>query len=113
MKTCFLWVNDANEPALALYDGLGYRFDGRRAVELTKGMEVSAEQIKQIVENVNPSALNSDGLIEEGALDSLDIVTLVLQEAFGISIDVCYITPENFSNIDAMAAFLRKAQSEG
>lgn len=37
VKTCFLWVNDANEPALALYDGLGYRFDGRRAVELTKG----------------------------------------------------------------------------
>lgn len=78
-------------------------------------MEVSAEQIKQIVENVNPSALNSDGLIEEGALDSLDIVTLVadFEEAFGISIDVCYITPENFSSIDAMAAFLGKAQSEG
>ncbi|WP_124060545.1 N-acetyltransferase [Gordonibacter sp. Marseille-P4307] len=38
VKTCFLWVNDANEPALALYDGLGYRFDGRRAVELTKGI---------------------------------------------------------------------------
>ncbi len=38
VKTRFLWVNDANEPALALYDGLGYRFDGRRAVELTKGI---------------------------------------------------------------------------
>ncbi|AJC11360.1 hypothetical protein JI75_00205 [Berryella intestinalis] len=38
VKTRFLWVNDANEPALALYDDLGYRFDGRRAVELTKGI---------------------------------------------------------------------------
>ncbi|WP_052241459.1 acyl carrier protein [Berryella intestinalis] len=77
-------------------------------------MEISTEQIKQIVENVNPSALNSDGLIEEGALDSLDIVTLVadFEEAVGASIDVSYITPENFSSIEAMAAFLKKAQGE-
>ncbi|MFA7575576.1 MAG: acyl carrier protein [Arcobacteraceae bacterium] len=48
--------------------------------------------------------------IEEGMLDSLDIVTLVagLDEKFSISIDGSDINPENFTKIDSIVNLLRK-----
>ena len=48
--------------------------------------------------------------IEEGMLDSFDLVTLVseLDNAFGISIDGVDILPENFSSVDAIANLLVK-----
>lgn len=48
--------------------------------------------------------------IEEGMLDSFDLVTLVseLDSTFGISIDGVDILPENFSSVDAIAKLLTK-----
>ncbi len=48
--------------------------------------------------------------IEEGMLDSFDIVTLVsdLDNSFGISIDGMDIIPENFSSIDAIIHLLKR-----
>jgi len=48
--------------------------------------------------------------IEEGLLDSFDIVNLVttLDETFGISIDGVDIVPENFSSIDSILELLSK-----
>jgi acyl carrier protein len=48
--------------------------------------------------------------IENGMLDSFDIITLVstLDETFGISIDGVDILPENFSSIDRIIALLEK-----
>lgn len=48
--------------------------------------------------------------IEEGMLDSFDLVTLVseLDNTFGISIDGVDILPENFSSVNAIAALLVK-----
>ena len=48
--------------------------------------------------------------IDEGMLDSFDLVTLVseLDNTFGISIDGVDILPENFSSVDAIAALLVK-----
>ena len=48
--------------------------------------------------------------IEEGMLDSFDLITLVsqLDNTFGISIDGVDILPENFSSVDAIAALLVK-----
>jgi acyl carrier protein len=53
-------------------------------------------------ENVN--------FIEEGMLDSFDVVSLVsmLDESFGISIDGVDIVPENFSSLDAIMKLLKK-----
>jgi acyl carrier protein len=53
-------------------------------------------------ENVN--------FIEEGMLDSFDIVNLVteLDEKFGTSIDGVDIIPENFSSLDSICALLNK-----
>lgn len=48
--------------------------------------------------------------IEEGMLDSFDIVALVseLDTAYGISIDGMDILPENFSSVAAIEALLVK-----
>lgn len=48
--------------------------------------------------------------IEEGMLDSFDLITLVneLDKAFGISIDGVDILPENFCSVDAITNLLIK-----
>jgi len=52
----------------------------------------------------------SSNFIEEGMLDSFDIISLVasLDEEFGISIDGTEILPENFSNVDGIYELLIK-----
>ena len=52
----------------------------------------------------------ASNFIEEGMLDSFDIVSLVasLDEEFGISIDGIEILPENFSNVDSIFQLLIK-----
>ncbi len=49
-------------------------------------------------------------LIEEGMLDSFDIVNLVseLDSTFGISIDGVDILPENFATVDAIKSLVVK-----
>ena len=48
--------------------------------------------------------------IEEGMLDSYDVVSLVdeFENRFGIRIDGLDILPENFSSVDRIAALLKK-----
>lgn len=48
--------------------------------------------------------------IEEGMLDSFDVVNLVdeLDSTFGISIDGIDIIPENFASIEAIINLLQK-----
>ena len=49
--------------------------------------------------------------LEQGMLDSFDVVSLVtaLDEEFGISIDGIDILPENFASIDSIVALLTKS----
>lgn len=48
--------------------------------------------------------------IEEGMLDSFDVINLVttLDEQFGISIDGMDVLPENFASIEKIEALLKK-----
>ena len=71
------------------------------------------EQIIKILTEHRPEFdFTQEGMdfIEEGMLDSFDLVTLVseLDTTFGISIDGVDILPENFSSVDAIAALLVK-----
>lgn len=71
------------------------------------------EQIVKILTELCPEFdFTQEGVdfIEEGMLDSFDLVTLVseLDSTFGISIDGVDILPENFSSVDAIAALLVK-----
>lgn len=71
------------------------------------------EQIIKILTELRPEFdFTQEGVnfIEEGMLDSFDIVNLVseLDATYGISIDGVDILPENFSTVDAIVALLVK-----
>jgi acyl carrier protein len=52
----------------------------------------------------------SDDFIEDGLLDSFDVVTLVsdIEKNYGISIEGVDILPENFRNIAAIKTLLQR-----
>lgn len=52
--------------------------------------------------------------IEEGMLDSFDVVSLVseLEEAFGVLIDGTEILPENFSTVASIEALVNKSKKK-
>ena len=70
------------------------------------------EKIIKILSEIRPEFdfTGSANFIEEGMLDSFDVVSLVtaLDEEFSISIDGMDIKPENFSSVQNIAALLMK-----
>ena len=71
-------------------------------------MKPIAEILKEIRPEFDFTASND--FMADGMLDSFDMVTLVaaLDKTFGISIPGTEIVPENFQNIGAIEALLRK-----
>lgn len=70
------------------------------------------ENILAILQDVRPDAdfVSSANFIDDGLLDSFDVVTLVteLDKKFSTSIDGRDIIPENFKNLDSIKALLIK-----
>ena len=70
------------------------------------------EKVLEILSNIRPEFDFTEDVnfIEDGMLDSFDVVTLVsdLDTTFGISIDGVDIVPENFSSVDAIINLLKK-----
>lgn len=65
-----------------------------------------------ILKQIRPEAdyVTSQNFLEDGLLDSFDLVTLVseLDKAYGISIAGTEIVPENFQNLATIRALLGK-----
>ena len=71
------------------------------------------EQIIKILTELRPEFdFTQEGInfIEEGMLDSFDMVNLVseLDSTFGISIDGVDILPENFATVESIEQLLKK-----
>lgn len=70
------------------------------------------QQIINILQEIRPEFdfTQDINFIEEGMLDSFDIVSLVttLDEKYGISIDGMDIIPENFATIESIRDLLIK-----
>jgi acyl carrier protein len=70
------------------------------------------EQIIAILTELRPEFdfTQSENFIDDGMLDSFDVVTLVttLDEKFSISISGTDILPENFESVEKIEALLRK-----
>lgn len=71
------------------------------------------EKIIAILNDLRPefSFTEDVDFIEEGMLDSFDIVSLVdeLEEGFGIKIQGIDVIPSNFSTVDKIIALLKKS----
>lgn len=74
------------------------------------------EQIIKILTELRPEFDFNQNVdfIEEGMLDSFDVVNLVseLDSTFGISIDGVDILPENFASVEAIENLLIKNRAE-
>ena len=70
------------------------------------------DKIKEVLENIRPEFdfADSDNFLEDGLLDSFDLITLVssLDQTFEISIEGTEMTPENFQNINAIEKLVQK-----
>lgn len=72
------------------------------------------EELMEILEQLRPDVdfENETGLIDNGILDSFDIVSLVgeLNEAFDIEIQPNDLIPENFNSAQAILELVEKLQ---
>lgn len=70
------------------------------------------EKIINILKDIRPEYDFTENVnfIDEGMLDSFDVVTLVstLDDDFNISIDGIDILPENFASVEKIMELLRK-----
>lgn len=74
------------------------------------------EKMLTILRNVRPDVdfENEKKLIDEGILDSFDIIAIVgdFNETFEIDIDVDDLEPDNFNSIEAMMELIVRLQTE-
>ena len=67
-------------------------------------------QVLKILHDIRPECdfSKSSDFLEEGLLDSMDLITLVsdLDRTFAISIEGVDIVPENFSNLESIRVLL-------
>ena len=74
------------------------------------------EQVLQILSAVRPDVdfETETALIDDGVLDSFDIVAIVgdLNDAFDIEITVEELEPENFNSAEAIYALVQKLMEE-
>lgn len=70
------------------------------------------EKIIEILKELRPEFDFTEDVdfIEEGMLDSFDVVSLVdeIESAFGVAISGADVIPENFCSIDAICATIEK-----
>ena len=70
------------------------------------------EQLIEILKELHPDVdfYSAEGLIDDGILDSLDMVTLVteINDRFDVSIPAEEIIPENFNSAEALFALIEK-----
>ena len=57
---------------------------------------------------------NADGLVDDGILDSLDIVSLVaeIDSEFGVTVPAEEIIPENFNSAEALFRLIERLDEE-
>ena len=73
------------------------------------------KQIMEILTEICPGVdfENEKALIDDGLIDSLDIVAVVteLMEAFDVELGVDALTPENFNSVEAIEELIESKQS--
>lgn len=74
-------------------------------------------EILDFIKTLNPEAAKGvdpgQNLLESGLLDSVAMMELVVwcEEHFGITIDTDDLTPENFSTLEAISAYVERTSN--
>ncbi len=75
------------------------------------------DELLQILNGLHPDVDFStrQGLIDDGVLDSLDIVSLIseINEVFGVTVTARDILPENFNSAQALYQLICRLEEEG
>jgi len=77
-----------------------------------KDMEELLELLEEVRDDIDFA--NSDGLIDDGILESFDIIQIVaaINETFDVEIPALSIIPENFNSAQAMMEMIERLQDE-
>ncbi|MDD6709342.1 MAG: phosphopantetheine-binding protein [Ruminococcus sp.] len=74
------------------------------------------ETVLEILAKVKPNIdfKNANAIVDDGLLDSMDIVMLVgeLNDEFDIEIQVTDLVPENFNTVDAIVKMVERLEDE-
>lgn len=74
------------------------------------------EELMEILGRLRPELEfeKEDKLIDDGILDSFDLVSLIgeINDAFDVEVSFDDIEPENFNSVEAMLGLIRKLQEE-
>lgn len=74
------------------------------------------EELLEILRELHPDVdfESEDALIDDGILDSLDIVSLIseISENFDVTITARDIVPENFNSAEALYDLIRRLEDE-
>lgn len=74
------------------------------------------QEIYAILKDLRPEFdfAESNDFVEDGFLDSFDIISLVsaLEEKYAIKIDGLDVVPDNFCSVDAIVRLIRKSGGE-
>lgn len=75
------------------------------------------DRLLEILEDMHPDVdfATEEGLIDNGVLDSLDIVSLIseISETFDVTITAKDIVPENFNSVAALYELICRLEEEG
>lgn len=74
------------------------------------------ERLLEILSTIRPDVdfINEQNLIEDGVLDSLDIVSIIseLMDEYDIAIKVSELSPENFNSLEAISKMIERLRAK-
>ena len=74
------------------------------------------EQLLQILKGVRPDIdfENENGLVDDGLLDSFDIVSIIseIDDNFGVQIRITELEPENFNSAKAIYNLIQRLSEQ-
>ena len=74
------------------------------------------EKLLEILKGIRPDVdfENEDALIDDGILDSFDVVSIIseLDDEFGVQVKIDELDPENFNSVESIWNLVQKLQDK-
>ncbi|MCS2954271.1 acyl carrier protein [Bacteroides thetaiotaomicron] len=74
------------------------------------------EKLLEILKDIRPDVdfENEDALIDDGVLDSFDVVSIIseIDDEFGVQVKINELNPENFNSVESIWDMIQKLQNK-